>query len=70
VFLCVQGFCAEDPVFRACPDGGYRDVTSAVECITWVSCNAASCGKLIACSNGRCDPTAPPIVVPCDASAD
>jgi len=70
VFLCVQGFCADDPVFRACPDGGYPDGGAVVECVTWVSCNAATCGDLVACRAGRCDPSAPPVVVPCDAGAD
>ncbi|MFO0606836.1 MAG: hypothetical protein U0324_26930 [Polyangiales bacterium] len=70
VLLCVEGFCAADPVFRACPDGGYPDGGAVVECVTWVSCNAASCGDLVACRDGRCDPSAPPVVVPCDAGAD
>lgn len=70
VLLCVQGFCADDPVFRACPDGGYPDGGAVVECVTWVSCNAATCGDLVACRAGRCDPSAPPVVVPCDAGAD
>lgn len=25
--LCVLGFCAEDEVFRVCPDGGYPDAS-------------------------------------------
>jgi hypothetical protein len=70
VRLCVQGFCADDRVFRACPDGGYPDGGAVAECVTWVSCNTAACGNLTACRAGRCDPSAPPVVVPCDAGAD
>lgn len=70
VRLCVQGFCADDTVLRACPDGGYPDAAAVGECVTWVSCNTASCGDLVACRAGRCDPSAPPVVVPCDAGTD
>lgn len=70
VLLCVDGYCAEDRVLRACPDGGYPDGGAVGECATWVSCNAARCGELVACRAGRCDPAAPPVVVPCDAGAD
>ncbi len=70
VSLCVQGYCAVDTVFRACADGGYPDAGRTTECITWVSCNTATCGSLVACANGVCDPSAPRINVPCDAGAD
>ena len=70
VRLCVQGFCADDTVLRACPDGGYPDAAAVGECVTWVSCNTAACGDLVACRAGRCDPSAPPVVVPCDAGTD
>jgi hypothetical protein len=68
--LCVQGFCAEDTVFRVCADGGYRDAQGTSECITYVSCNTAACGALVACVGGRCDESAPRVNVPCDAGAD
>lgn len=70
IHLCIEGYCAEDTTFRACPDGGYTDAGTAGECVTWVGCNTRQCGVLIACNAGRCDPDAPPVVVPCDAGAD
>lgn len=70
VRLCVQGYCAEDPVFRTCPDGGYPDASATGECVTYVSCNTRSCGELVACVDGRCNPAAPPVVVDCDAGTD
>jgi hypothetical protein len=70
IALCVQGFCAEDTVFRACSDGGYPDARGTDECVTYISCNTATCGPLVACVEGRCDESAPPVVVPCDAGTD
>jgi len=66
VRLCVLGYCAQDTVFRACPDGGYRDASPVGECLTYINCNAATCGALVPCVNNRCDRTAPPVRVPCD----
>jgi len=65
VRLCVLGYCAVDTVFRPCPDGGYRGGMGVGECITYLNCNAASCGPLVACVNNRCDRSAPAIQVPC-----
>lgn len=70
IHLCVEGYCAEDTTFRACPDRGYSDAGMAGECVTYVGCNTRQCGALIACNEGRCDPMAPAVVVPCDAGAD
>lgn len=70
IALCVQGFCAADTVFRACADGGYPDAVRPIECVTYVSCNTATCGDLIACVGGRCDERAPRVPVACDAGAD
>ncbi len=70
VSLCVQGYCAEETVFRACVDGGYPDAGSTTECITYVSCNSAAYRPLSACVDGRCDETAPRVDVPCDAGVD
>ncbi len=70
VFACVDGFCSVDRVFRACPDGSYPDARPAGECVTYISCNAATCGPLVACVGGRCDPAAPRVNVPCDAGVD
>lgn len=53
---CELGYCSEDRVFRAC--GQYSDASVTVgECLTWVSCNTVSCGRLVPCVNGRCDNT-------------
>ncbi len=70
IALCVQGYCADDTVFRACTDGGYPDALRPSECVTWVSCNTATCGALVSCVEGLCDETAPRVVIPCDAGAD
>lgn len=65
--LCIQGYCSDDRVFRACPDGRYPDATPVVgECLTYVNCNTTSCGSLIPCINNRCDQGAPRLQVACD----
>lgn len=61
---CVLGYCSDDRVFRACES--YPDASVAVgECLTWISCNTTSCGRLVPCVNGRCDSTQP-FTLPCD----
>lgn len=68
VRLCVLGVCAEDRVFRACPNGSYPDGGAVGQCLTYLNCNTASCGELVPCNErGLCDRGAPPLVVPCDA---
>ncbi|MBI5513967.1 MAG: hypothetical protein HY909_09375 [Deltaproteobacteria bacterium] len=65
---CLDGFCAEDPVFRVCDAGTYPDgSTVAGQCITYLNCNATACGSLVPCVNNRCDTTVPPLSIPCDA---
>ncbi len=66
IHLCVQGFCAEDAVFRVCVDGGYPDTGGTVgQCITYVDCNVATCGPVVPCISGVCEPTATPLYIPC-----
>jgi hypothetical protein len=68
---CLDGFCAEDPVFQVCDAGLYPDGSAVVgQCITYLNCNAAACGSLIPCVNNRCDTTVPPLFIPCDAGSD
>ncbi len=63
---CILGYCAENPTFRACGDGGYPDGGMPVgQCLTYVDCNTQTCGSLVACQNNRCDPNAPRVEVSC-----
>lgn len=63
--LCVDGFCAEDTVFRVCDGGVYPDGSPVGQCLTYLNCNATSCGVLVPCVNNRCDRSAEPLVITC-----
>lgn len=68
---CVNGFCTDDTVFRACADGRYPDAGAAVgQCLTFVDCNRLTCGPMVPCIAQRCAVEAPRVIVPCgDAGA-
>lgn len=66
VRLCVEGFCAQDPIFRVCDGGSYPDGSEVVgQCLTYLNCNSVLCGELVPCVNNRCDRTAAPLVITC-----
>jgi hypothetical protein len=67
VHLCVLGFCAENTVTMACPDGAYPDSGSVTgDCLSYEECNPGlTCGSLVNCDNFHCDRTGPRIEIPC-----
>jgi hypothetical protein len=66
IHLCVQGFCTDSTTVLACREGGYPDSGPSGNCATYEDCNPApACGSVIPCINFLCDPTAPPLSIPC-----